>query len=605
MRDDIQKIIKKSPNPELIESAFEFARDAYKDKKRMSGENYIYHAVRVASTLDKMELDPTTIAFGILHDILDDIPGSAKKIGALAIEKKFGKDICQLVEKISELSKVRYSLSINIRDKKTFSREKIENLRKMFLAIAGDLRVVLVELISRLDGLNFLHYLPEDQQKLYALETLRIFVPVANRLGLSEIRRNLEDTAFSYLSPKKFTWLKKNIKEEYEDREKYLKKFIPQLKKIFKKERVTVLDINYRAKSYWSAYQKLLKHDMDFNKIHDLLALRIIAKDVESCYKILGIIHKHFKPISEEINDYIAKPKHNGYRSLHTTIFSDQEKITEIQIRTAEMHKEAEYGVCAHWSYKEKINLEKEGQNFEWMNPARKEADKIFKKKPTQQDGKKDPSSTAKDAPDFWKSFKINFFENQVFTFTPKGDVIVLPKGSSPVDFAYAVHSEVGNHCELAKIDGKIVQLNNVLENGNVVEIATSKNKTPSKDWLRFVKTSFARSNIRKLTEKDGPGFKFPIPSFIKRKFAEISEAAKKKKDRKEQIKKGGVKHIYLGGQKGMLIHIAKCCNPQSGDKVKAYISKNRSAILHRTSCSNFKRIAERFPEKIIDASWG
>ncbi|MGA2418402.1 MAG: TGS domain-containing protein, partial [Candidatus Staskawiczbacteria bacterium] len=282
------------------------------------------------------------------------------------------------------------------------------------------------------------------------------------------------------------------------------------------------------------------------------------------------------KPISEEINDYIAKPKSNGYRSLHTTIFLQEGKITEIQIRTEEMHKEAEYGVCAHWSYKEKIDLKKDGKNFEWV----------------------------KNIPEFWKTFKIDFFTNQVFSFTPKGDVIILPKNSTPVDFAYAVHSDIGNHCESAKIGGKIVPLNHILENGDVVEIAVNKNKTPSKDWLRFVKTSLAKSNIKKLTGQEESGFKFPIPSFIKRKFAEISEASKKKKEEKELMKKEGARHIYLAGQKGMLIHIAKCCNPQAGDKVKAYLSQHRAAVLHRTSCSNFKKIAEKFPEKIIDASW-
>jgi RelA/SpoT family (p)ppGpp synthetase len=575
MSNDIQKLISKSKDPRLIESAFEFAQLAYKDKNRISGENVIHHAVRVAMALDKMGLDCTTVAFGILHDILDDLPNSAKDIQIVEIEKKFGKEIGRLIQRASELGKVRYSLSFNIKDKKTFTREKIENLRRMFLAIAGDLRVIIVELTSRLDGLNYLQYLPKDQQKLYSMETLRIFVPVANRLGLSEIRRSLEDISFSCLAPVKFDWVKKNVKEEYEEREKYLKKFIPQLTKIFKKERVRVLEINYRAKSYWSCYKKLLSHDMDFNKIHDLLALRIIATDVESCYKILGIIHKYFKPISEEINDYIAKPKDNGYRSLHTTIFSKQDKITEIQIKTEEMHKEAEHGVCAHWSYKEKIDLRKEGKNFEWL----------------------------KDIPEFWKTFKIDFFINQVFVLTPRGDVITLPNGACPVDFAYAVHSQIGNHCESAKIDGKIVPLSHILKNGNVVEIATNKNKVPSQDWLRFVKTSLAKSSIRKFAPSESK-FKFLIPGFIKNKLTEISEAAKKRKERKALLKKSSIKHIYLAGQKGMLIHIAKCCNPQSGDKVQAYLSKNRAAVLHRISCPNFKKIAEKFPEKIIDASW-
>ncbi|MCX6722240.1 MAG: HD domain-containing protein [Candidatus Staskawiczbacteria bacterium] len=576
MSNDIQKIIGRSSDPKLIELAFEFATEAYKDKFRMSGENYILHATRVALALDKMNLDSTTIAFGILHDVLDDVPGFAQKVELKEIERKFGKNISQLIEKISGLGRIRYPLSTDIKEKKTFTREKIENLRRMFLAMSGDLRVVLVELLSRLDGMNLLHSLPADKQKLFAFETLQIFVPVASRLGLSEIRRNLEDVAFSYLFPDRFKWLKENIKGQYEEREKYLKKFIPHLQKILKKERVKVLDVNYRAKSYWSTYQKLLNHGMNFDEIHDLLALRIIAVDIESCYRILGIIHKHFKPISEEINDYIAKPKPNGYRSLHTTIFSQDKKITEVQIRTEEMQKEAEYGICAHWSYKEKIDLKKEGKDFEWVE----------------------------NIPDFWKTFKIDFFTNKVFCFTPKGDVIVMTKNSTPVDFAYAVHSDIGNHCESAKIGGKIVQLNHILENGDIVEITVNKNKAPSKDWLRFVKTSFAKSHIKKLTDENRSSFRFPLPNFIRKKITEISEASQKRKAEKQKIKEGGVRQIHIAGHKGMLIHVAKCCNPQPGDKVSAYLAQNRATVLHRESCPTLKKINEKFPEKVVDASW-
>jgi len=576
MANEIQRIIKNSTNPKLIEDAFEFAKEAYKDKNRFSGENYIHHATRVALTLDKMGLDSTTIAFGLLHDAIDDMPISAKKIVLFEIEKKFGKEIANLVEKISYLNKIQYSLVINLKEKKTFTRERIENLRKMFLAIAGDLRIVLIELVARLDGLNFLHHWPEEQQKLYAIETIKIFVPIANRLGLSKIRRDLEDLSFYYLFPKRFEWLKKNIKEEYAEREKYLKKYLPHLKAYFKKEKLKFIDINYRAKSYWSTYQKLIKHNMDFTKIHDLIALRVIVKDVKDCYNALGIIHKYCKPISEEIDDYIAKPKPNGYRSLHTTVFFQEDKIIEIQIRTEEMQKEAEYGVYAHWSYKEKIDLKNEGEKFKWV----------------------------KEVPEFWKIFKIDFFPNQVFTFTPKGDVVDLPKGSTPIDFAYAVHSDIGNHCESAKIGGKIVPLSHILESGDVVEIITGKNKKPSRDWLRFVKTSLAKSQIKKTTAQDEPNFAFAIPNFIKKKIFEITQRGKKKKEEKKLIKKEGPRQIYLAGQKGMLLHIAKCCNPQPGDNVRAYLAKQRATVLHKSSCSNFKKISEKFPNRIIDASW-
>lgn len=575
MSNDIKKLIKKSSNPKLIEEAFEFAKEAYKERNRLSGENYIHHATRVALMLDKMGLDPVTVAFGLLHDVMDETRRPARKTEIKVVEKKFGKEVSDLIERISELGRIRYALSINLRDKKSFTKDKLENLRKMFLAIAGDLRVVLVELLSRLDGLNLLHLLPNDKQKLYSLETLQIFVPVANRLGLSEIRRQLEDLSFSYLFPERFKWLKNRIKEQYEQREKFLKKAIPRIKKIFKKSRVEILDINYRTKSYWSTYKKLFKYDMNFDRVHDLLALRIITPDVESCYKVLGIIHKYFKPISEEIDDYIAKPKKNGYRSLHTTVFLRPERITEIQIRTEQMHQEAEYGVCAHWSYKEKIDLEKEAKDFEWMQESKK----------------------------FWESFKIDFFQDQVFSFTPKGDVIVLPKGSTAVDFAYAIHSDIGNHCESVKVNGKIAQLDYVLENGDIMEVVINKKREPSKHWLNFVKTNLAKSNIKKLTEEKS-GFRLPIAGFIRRKISEISEAAKKKKEEKQKVKKEGPSQLFLAGQKGMLVHLAKCCNPQPRDKVQAYLTRHRAAVLHRTNCENLKKLSEKFPERVIDASW-
>ena len=578
MKNEFQKLIKNCPEPKFISEVFDFAKEAYKDKFRVSGENYIFHALRVATELNKMGLDSTTIAFSLLHDVLDDIPDSTKKIQLQAIEKKFGKDIAHLVKNISGLSKIQYPLKIALKDKKIFSKEKVENLRKMFLAIAGDLRVVLVELVSRLDGLNFLNSLPEDKQKLYALETLQVFTPIANRLGLSEIRRKLEDKSFSYLLPNKYNWLKENIKEEYETRERYLKHFIPKLEKILRKERIKKINIGYRTKSYWSTYKKIIKKGIDFKEIHDLFAVRIIVEDTASCYKTLGIIHKYFKPISEEINDYIAKPKKNGYRSLHTTIFSKKDKITEIQIRTEKMHKEAEYGICAHWSYKENVDLAKEKKEFEW----------------TQQ------------VENFWKIFKINFFEDQLFTLTPMGDIIILKKDSTPVDFAYAIHSEIGNHCESAKVNGKIIALHTLLENGDVVEIITNKKRSPSLDWLKFVKTNLAESQIKKANsqEKKFPNFKLPIPGFIKNKIAKFTETAKKQKEEKKKIKKENIRHIYLAGQKGMLINIAKCCHPGPGDKVKAYLTKHRAAVLHRASCENFKKLAEKFPEKVIDASW-
>ena len=567
--DRIKNIIKKSSDPKLIEESFNFAEVAYKEKQRISKENYIDHVIRVALVLDEMELDPKTISAALLHGVVDGLPASTKNIELNEIEKKFGKEIAFLVERASELSKIRYSLEAEDKELARFSKEKTESLKKMFLAEAQDLRVILIELVSRLDNLHYLNYLSPEEQKLYAIETLKIFTPIAERLGLWEVKSQLEDLSFHYFLPEKLEWLKSFIKREYEERKRYLSLFVKHLKKILKRERIPVLDINWRPKSYWSTYKKLLKKNMDIEKIHDLLALRIIVDDVKNCYKALGIIHKYYQPLSEEIDDYIAKPRPNGYRSLHTTVFSEKGQITEIQIKTPEMHKEAEYGICAHWAYKEKIDLMKNKEALE----------------------------LAKEIPEFWKTFKIDFFENRVFVFTPKGDVIDLPKDATPIDFAYAVHSEIGNHCEATKVNGKITNLSQPLRNGDIVEIIVNKKRGPSTDWLKFVKSNLAISQIKKETSKRNllpciAAFT-KIPSLIKRGIL------KTKKKKKEKDKK-----LYVAGQKGISANKARCCLPEPGDEIIAYLSKYRAAVIHKPSCKSFQKLAKKFPEKVIEAHW-
>lgn len=579
MSKNAENFIKKSPDPRLTRAVFEFAEKAYIDRKRVSEENYIHHAVRVAIILNDMGLDQTTINSALLHDITDDLPQSAQRIELNEITKNFGKETALLVQRVSELNKIRYSLEIQKKEKSNIAEEKFEKLRKMFFAQAQDLRVILIELASKVDNLRYLSYLAPEQQKMYAFETLKISVPIAERLGLWKIKSQLEDLSFSYLSPEKLSWLKSYIKTEYEERTKYLNSFEKRLKKILRGERIDVIDINWRPKSYWSTYQKLSKYNMDIGKVHDLLALKIIVKNVETCYKTLGIIHKYFKPISQEINDYIARPKPNGYRSLHTTVFCDDDHITEIQIKTPEMQKESEYGVCAHWAYKEKINLAANNEKL----------------------------SLAKEIPEFWKTFKIDFYQNRVFSFTPKGDVIILPKNSTPVDFAYAVHSDIGDHCETAKINGKISNLQEPLKNGDIVEIVINKKRAPSSSWLRFAKSSFAISCIKKELAKRDEHFKISsivkIPGFIKRKILEIGGKTLKPKKPATQPT-GRPKQIYIAGQSGILVHMAKCCDPKSGDDVRAYLSKYRSIVLHQASCKEFQKLAKASPDKIIEAHW-
>lgn len=574
MQNQIQTLIKGSKHPQPIREAFELAKSLYGDKKRSSGESYLDHVTDVALILQNLGIDQTTIIAGILHDTANTAVTENKKGVITDIAAKFGTETATLVENSSSLNKIYYSFIV-AKDKETlFNEQKAEHLRNMFFAMAQDLRVILIELAARIDGLNKLSLLTEDAQKLYATETLQIFVPIANRLGLGEVKRTLEDAAFKILQRADFDWLEQQLKEKYQTRQKYLKTFAPKIKKILKEEKISIEAMDSRAKSSWSTWQKLQSRAMDIEKIYDLVALRIIVKDVAACYKTLGIIHKHFIPFSGKIQDYIAKPKANGYQSIHTTVYLEEDKFSEIQIRTEKMHQEAQFGICAHWVYKEKKD--------------HKSSDTLF---------------WSKEIPELLKTFNINFFQDRIFTFTPKGDVIELPRDSTPVDFAYAVHSDIGNHCESAKIDGKIIQLSQVLKNGDVVEIITNKKRMPSYDWLKFVKTNFAKSHIKKLITSI-PISIFSVPNFVKKKIGEISQRAQKRREEKVKVKKQGPSQIYLAGQAGIMVTMAKCCLPKSGDETKAYLTRHRAAVLHKTSCVNLQKLSQKSPEKIVAATW-
>lgn len=565
-----QNLIKKSSQPQFLSQVFNFASQLYGDQKWLGGQDfYIDHVLRMATHLQEMGIDETTIAASLLYGAADTSLPIEKKPIIKEIGDKFGPELASLTKRTEELNKIYYSFRVN--NTGQFDEEKKENLRRMFFAIAKDLRVILVKISSRIDGLNRLDYLSPETKKLYAIETLDIFVPITNRLGLGEVKRNLEDLAFAYLYPEQLSWLKNSIKDKYESRKRYLAKFIPKIKKILKHDHIPVINVDYRAKSYWSTYQKLQRHNMDFEKLYDLVALRIIVKDVATCYKLLGVVHKTFQPLSGQIQDYIAKPKDNGYKSIHTTVFLGKDTVSEIQIRTEEMHEEAEHGICAHWAYKENINLHK---NPEYLK-------------------------LAKEIPEFWKTFKIDFYENLIFVFTPKGDIRVLPKGSTPVDFAYAVHSDIGNHCEGAKIDGKIIPLSHPLASGDIVEIITSPKKKPSQDWLKFVQTSFAKSHIKKIFAATLNPI-LSVPTFIKKKVFRIAD---KPKEEPTPPKKRPPE-VLIGGQKGIAVSFAKCCSPQYGDIARVYLAPHRAAVLHKISCKNFQEIQKKFPEKIIDASW-
>ena len=474
----LEKVKAYDSDTAIIERAFLFANKVHAGFKRKSGEPYITHPLAVASYLADLRLDASTVAAAILHDTAEETGISVENI-----RKEFGEDIAFLVDGVTKLGKLKYR----------GVERMAESLRKMFFAIAEDIRVVLIKLHDRLHNMETLGALPPEKQKRIALETLEIYAPLASRLGFGDLKARLEDLAFPYVYPEEHQLVLKLAKGEMSERAKYIEKLRPVIKQEMDKEGTAVHDIHARAKHYYSLWRKLIKYDMDMEKIHDLIALRIIVPTVEDCYGALGVIHARWKPLPGLIKDYIAMPKPNGYKSLHTTIFGPDGEIIEIQIRTPEMHDEAEHGIAAHWAYSEhkksedyrkKIASAAKDAELSWVNQLR--------------DWQKDVSDTS----EFMESLKIDFFKNRIFCLTPKGDAIDLPEGASAVDFAYHVHSQIGDSAAGARVNGKMVPLNHELSNGDVVEIITQKNKRPNPDWLSFVKTSMARKHISSIVRK-------------------------------------------------------------------------------------------------------
>lgn len=483
----IREVLAAAPRPfsgdasKFILEAYAFAENAHRGQKRKSGEDYITHALQVAKNLAEIGMDEKTLAAGLLHDVPEDTA-----ITLAEVSEKFGGEVALLVDGITKLGKIK------LRGSK--EEYYLENLRKMFMAMAEDIRVVIIKLADRLHNMRTLEYLPPEKQERIARETLEIYAPIANRLGIGEIKGELEDLCFKYLDPEHYQETKK-IEETYlHDAKSYMEHTIAFFQEFLTKEKIRVTGISGRTKHLYRLYQKLKRHDMDIARIYDLVAIRIIVPEIADCYEALGIIHREYRPMVGRIKDYISLPKPNGYQSLHTTIFGPDGRILEVQIRTQKMHDEAEYGIAAHWLYTEK-------SRSIWRN--------IF--------SRKDPTVTAPkeliwvnqlkewqkdighDDKEFAEGLKIEFFKNHIFAFTPKGDIIELPEEATPIDFAYAIHSEIGNRAVGAKADGKIIPLNSPVKNAQVIEILTVKEKKkPSRDWLDFAKTSSAKSHIRR-----------------------------------------------------------------------------------------------------------
>ncbi len=483
---DVKEIINILKNPsrtdtELIARAFEFSRKAHESQKRLSGEPYFIHPLETAKILAQLQLDAGTIAAGLLHDVCED-----DNIEEKTLKKEFGEDVTFLVNGVTKLGELKY---------RGVERE-VENLRKMFLAMARDIRVILIKLADRLHNMRTLQYVAKEKQKRIAEETLEIFAPLANRLGIGEFKGELEDLAFSYAHPEEYKKTEELIKGKYEQKKIALAKVENDLRKEFLKNGMEDFQINSRIKHKYSLFKKLQRPEINMNidNIYDLIALRVVVKDIENCYRALGIIHKIWRPLPKKIKDYIAMPKLNGYQSLHTTVFATGGEITEIQIRTAQMHEEAEHGIAAHWAYAES-GKPRSGGKFDsrlaWVNQLVEWQKEISQSHPKE----------------FLETLRIDFFKDRVFCFTPKGDVIDLPEGATAVDFAYSIHSDIGNRAAGALVNNKFVSLDTVLKNGDIVEIQTQKNKKPSSEWLERAKTSLAKKQIRSAMKKSRPLF--------------------------------------------------------------------------------------------------
>ena len=457
---------------DLLNKSSQFSEVAHAGQKRLNGDPYFVHVFETAKILAKLGMDTKTVAAGLLHDVLEDTKKTEEEI-----KKEFGEDILFLIKGVTKLGTLKYH----------GHERHVESLRKFFIAMANDLRVVIIKFADRLHNLRTLEFIREDKRKRIAIESIEVYAPLANRLGMGKLKGEIEDAAFPFAYPKEYTQVEEIIKEKKVEYEKYLKGVAEKLEKELRKNKIKVEEINYRIKHKYSLYRKLVRYEMDIEKIYDIVALRVVVDTVEDCYRVLGLAHAIWNPLPGRIKDYIALPKPNGYRSIHTTIFTGSGGIAEIQIRTKEMHAEAAYGIAAHFAYKEhgsKKTIDNKSK-FKWIEEL------------------KNLNYAPNEPKKFIEHLKMDFFNDRIFIFTPKGDVVDLPEDSSPIDFAYSIHSDIGDHISGAKINGKMSQIFSKLKNGDIVEIMDKKDARPSDKWLEYTKTTTAKRHIRAYLEKN------------------------------------------------------------------------------------------------------
>ena len=637
---------------DLIMRAYHFADQAHAGQRRASGEPYITHCVAVAAILAELRVPPAVVIAGLLHDTVEDTQKTLNDI-----RKEFSEEVANLVDGVTKLTNLprvaRGDQHIEDTDESNGSNDEIdditesdlrgrkkdlrnETLRKTFIAMGEDIRVVLIKLADRLHNMRTLGYMPENKRKRIAQETLDIFAPLANRLGIWRVKWELEDLAFRYLDPDKYKEIAENLTERQEDRENQVQQIILRLKTILEQVGIKV-DITGRPKHIYSIYRKMADKGKPFEMVRDLRAFRLIVPDIPSCYAALGVIHTHWRPIPHEFDDYIAAPKDNFYQSIHTAVLYDDGKPLEVQIRTPEMHQNAEYGIAAHWRYKERGKRDDTyEQRINWLRKLMEWRQEV------------------EDAQEFVDGMKTDVFQDRVYIFTPRGDIIDLPAGSTPIDFAFHVHTEIGNRCRGAKINGKLVTLDYILHTGDQVEIITAKQGGPSRDWLNpslgLVKTQRARSKIRqwfKIQDREqnlvqgksildkelrrlgmtdvnleGLAQDFEIRSTddlyvaigcgdlpIGRIINKLSEVDKNQDPLLEYHpvteSKKSINGVIVLGLKGILTTYGRCCNPAPGDEIVGYITRGRGATIHRLDCPNVSRMRDRDKERIVKVSWG
>ncbi|HWI54798.1 MAG TPA: bifunctional (p)ppGpp synthetase/guanosine-3',5'-bis(diphosphate) 3'-pyrophosphohydrolase [Desulfobacteria bacterium] len=628
----VDEIKKYTPNVDvqLLGRAYDFAAKAHEGQKRVSGEPFITHPWNVAFILAGLELDMVTIAAGLLHDVVEDTD-----IPLDNIEENFGSEVALLVDGVTKLSRIEY---------KSKMEQKVDNLRKMFLAMAKDIRVILIKLADRLHNMRTLKYMHDEKRREVSRETLEIFAPLAHRLGIYKLKWELEDLAFRYLEPEQYRQMVTSVATKRAKREEYIKNVTELLK-----EKLTSVgigaDIQGRPKNFYSIFVKMKEQNKELNEIYDLLAVRVLVDNVKDCYGTLGMIHSLWKPIPGRFKDYIAMPKSNMYQSLHTTVVGPEGEPLEIQVRTWDMHRTSEYGIAAHWQYKEGSAGDREfEQKLSWLRQLL------------------EWQNDMKDAREFMETLKIDLFSDTVFVFTPKGDVVELPKDSVPIDFAYRIHTQVGHRCVGAKVNSKLVTLDYKLKNGDIVEIVTTKQANgPSRDWLNIVQTNEARNRIRAWFKNQNRDEnivkgKDSLEKEIKKlgydesaeliKIEQLGKIARKmnfvsaddlycavgmgvvtpqqviakvrdvtKKDKvvniedfvgKDQRKKKPKSNtgIIVKGEQDVLIRLARCCNPVPGDPIVGYITRGRGVSVHRQDCRNVVLHGLGDDERMIEVSW-